>query len=152
MIESSTEDVLRDALREAVLSLGGVFAARSAEDGLVRDVASALGRALGRHLSRGAGTSASMDPTRTEPRPARLHPAIVELLARIGHRAAPTDAPRARANHEWLRLPGLFRRWEFEQVIDVDEEFLVEEAGHDEQGMALFAIFTRPHVRGEGAP
>lgn len=86
-----------------------------------------------------------MDPAHREPRP-RLHQAIVELLASIGLPTAPAPA----AEYQWLRLPGLFRRWEFEQVIDVDEEFLVEEAGHDEQGMALFAIYSRPHTVGEG--
>jgi len=88
-----------------------------------------------------------MDKKNGEAPRSRPHPAIVELLTRIGAPTPPEDP-----NLEWLRLPGLFRRWEFEQVIDVDQEFLVEEAGHDEHGMELFAIFTRPHAHGEKQP
>jgi hypothetical protein len=108
---------------------------RHVDDELVLDIARALGRALDRHIHRTAGRSGSMDPAHREP-PLRLHTA---------------PAAKADPDHEWRRLPGLFRRWEFEQVIDVDEEFLVEEAGHDEQGLALFAIYNRPHTCGEGA-
>lgn len=131
---------LRDAPCKAVLALGGTFATRHVDDELVRDIARALGSVLDRHIQRTAGTSRSMDPKHREPR-LQLHPAL----------AAPAPAVRAVADHEWRRLPGVFRRWEFEQVIDVDEEFLVEEAGHDEQGLALFAIYSRPHICGEGA-
>lgn len=113
---------------------------RDMDDELVRDIPRALGRLLDRHIHRTAGRSRSMDPAHREPR-LRLHPAP----------AAPAVAAKAGAEDEWRRLPGLFRRWEFEQVIDVDEEFLVEEAGHDEQGLALFAIYSRPHISGEGA-
>ena len=120
------------------------------DDELVRDIVRAIGRVVDRHIRRTAGRSGSMDQAHREPRP-RLHQAIVELLANIGLPTAPAPAARAGAEHQWLRLPGLFRRWEFEQVIDVDEEFLVEEAGHDEQGLALFAIYSRPHTSGEGA-
>jgi len=112
---------------------------RQMDNELVRDIP-VLGRLLDRHIHRTAGRSRSMDPAQREPR-LRLHPAP----------AAPAAAAKAGADHEWRRLPGLFRRWEFEQVIDVDEEFLVEEAGHDEHGMALFAIYSRPHICGEGA-
>lgn len=150
MTEPNNQGPLRDAFREVVLALGGVFAARPVDDELVRDLTHALSRAIDRHIHGTAGRSGSMDPAHREPRP-RLHQAIVELLAAIGLPAAPAPAAKAGADHDWLRLPGLFRRWEFEQVIDVDEEFLVEEAGHDEQGLSLFAIYNRPHTSGEGA-
>jgi len=44
---------------------------------------------------------------------------------------------------EFLRLPGLFRRWEFEQVIDGNGEFHIEAAGATEDGTALFAVYHR---------
>jgi len=150
MTEPNNQGPLRDAFREAVLALGDVFSTRRVDDALVRDLARALSRVIDRHILRTAGRSRSMDPAHREPRP-RLHQAIVELLAAIGLPAAPAPAAKAGADHDWLRLPGLFRRWEFEQVIGVDEEFLVEEAGHDAQGLSLFAIYNRPHLGGEGA-
>lgn len=131
-------------------SITSAVATRHVDDDLVRDIVRAIGRVVDRHIHRTAGRSGSMDQAHREPRP-RLHQAIVELLANIGLPTAPAPAARSGAEHQWLRLPGLFRRWEFEQVIDVDEEFLVEEAGHDEQGLALFAIYSRPHICGEGA-
>ncbi len=50
------------------------------------------------------------------------------------------------STNEWLRLPGLFRRWEFEQVIEPGDDFHVEEAGNAEDGSQLFAIYRREHT------
>jgi hypothetical protein len=47
------------------------------------------------------------------------------------------------ASEELLRLPGLFRRWEFEQVLDGSDEFHVEVAGATSDGTKLFAIYYR---------
>jgi hypothetical protein len=57
------------------------------------------------------------------------------------------------AVNEWLKLPGLFHRSEFEQVIEVDgeHEYLFEPAGHDDKGCDLVAIYCRPHHRSGGA-
>ncbi len=44
---------------------------------------------------------------------------------------------------EYLRLPGLFRRWEFEQVINGSDEFHIEAAGTTAEGIALFAVYHR---------
>jgi len=44
---------------------------------------------------------------------------------------------------EYLRLPGLFRRWEFEQVINGSGDFHIEAAGATEDGTALFAVYHR---------
>jgi hypothetical protein len=52
---------------------------------------------------------------------------------------------------EFLRLPGLFRRWEFEQVIDGSDEFHIESAGATEDGTALFAVYHRERPRAPGA-
>jgi len=46
-------------------------------------------------------------------------------------------------SEEYLRLPGLFRRWEFEQVINDSGEFHIEAAGTTEDGTALFAVYHR---------
>lgn len=144
------QECLRAALLELALRLGGVFAAHAVDDELIAVIARQVGRVVDRHISEAAGRSPPMDPGNRKPR-SGPHPAIVDLLTRIGVSATP---PARKANGEsgWIRLPGLFRRWEFEQVIDVDQEFLVEEAGHDEHGMSLYAIFSRPHVRKEAVP
>jgi hypothetical protein len=52
--------------------------------------------------------------------------------------------------NEWLKLPGLFHRHEFEQVIVVDgeHEYRFEAADHDDSGQELVAIYCRsrrPH-------
>jgi hypothetical protein len=54
---------------------------------------------------------------------------------------------------EWLKLPGLFYRFEFEQVIEVDgeHEYLFELAGHDAKGRELVAIFCRVRRSGSAA-
>jgi hypothetical protein len=52
---------------------------------------------------------------------------------------------------EFLRLPGLFRRWEFEQVIDGSDEFHIEAAGTTEDGTALFAVYCRERQPVTGA-
>ncbi len=46
---------------------------------------------------------------------------------------------------QWLKLPGLFHRNEFEHVIKVDgqHEYLFEPAGHDDRGRELVAIYCR---------
>jgi hypothetical protein len=47
--------------------------------------------------------------------------------------------------NEWLKLPGLFHRSEFEQVIEVDGEhmYLFIPAGNDHAGRQLVAIYCR---------
>jgi len=61
--------------------------------------------------------------------------------------------PKAQANemgHAWLRLPGLFRRIEFQDVIEVEREFFVEEAGQDDSGVALYRVYYRLHGPDDG--
>jgi hypothetical protein len=52
---------------------------------------------------------------------------------------------------DYLRLPGLFRRWEFEQVIDGGGEFHIEAAGATEDGTALFAVYHRERPLAPGS-
>jgi hypothetical protein len=44
---------------------------------------------------------------------------------------------------EFLRLPGLFRRWEFEQVIEGSDEFHIRAAGATDDGTELFTVYCR---------
>ena len=153
MTEPTHHEPTRRALLEVALALGGVVAMHPVEDQVVRALVGSIGAIADRHLSDRSGRSRVMD--RIEPNP---HPAVEKLLARIGSPPMPAAAePTAKAgNHaadeEWLRLSGLFRRWEFEQVIDAGDEYLVQQAGETEDGTKLFAIYSRPHAEKEEAP
>jgi hypothetical protein len=46
-------------------------------------------------------------------------------------------------SEEFLRLPGLFRRWELEQVIEGSDEFHISAAGATADGTELFSVFHR---------
>lgn len=54
---------------------------------------------------------------------------------------------------DWLKLPGLFHRSEFEHVIEVDgeHEYLFASAGHDDRGRELVAIYCRARPSGGAA-
>ncbi len=52
---------------------------------------------------------------------------------------------------EFTRVPGLFRRWEIEQVLEAGADFHIEEAGDASDGTALFAVYRRePSEKKEG--
>ena len=51
--------------------------------------------------------------------------------------AAPPDA------EEFVRLPGLFRRWELEQVLETGVAYRLEEAGTAADGTPLLAVYRR---------
>jgi len=44
---------------------------------------------------------------------------------------------------EFVRLPGLFRRWELERVVEPGTDFHIEEAGDASDGTPLFAVYRR---------
>ena len=44
---------------------------------------------------------------------------------------------------QFIRLPGLFRRWEIEQVLEPGSDFHIEEAGEASDGTPLFAVYRR---------
>jgi hypothetical protein len=44
------------------------------------------------------------------------------------------------------RLPGLFRRWEFDQVIEPGADFRFEPAGNTADGIELFAAYRSKPV------
>jgi hypothetical protein len=46
-------------------------------------------------------------------------------------------------SESFLRLPGLFRRWELEQVIEGSDEFHISSSGTADDGSELFAVYYR---------
>lgn len=44
---------------------------------------------------------------------------------------------------DFVRIPGVFRRWEIEQVIDDDTEYRVEAAGELSDKTRVFAVYRR---------
>ncbi|WP_394845154.1 hypothetical protein LZC95_50030 [Pendulispora brunnea] len=53
------------------------------------------------------------------------------------------------AGGEHVRLPGLYQRWELEQVLEAGVEFLFEEAGNASDGTPLFIVYRREHTTNE---
>ena len=50
------------------------------------------------------------------------------------------------SEEEFVRLPGLYRRWELEQLVEPGVDFHLEEAGTAEDGTPLYAVYRRePH-------
>ncbi|CAM4493572.1 hypothetical protein [Corallococcus exiguus] len=45
--------------------------------------------------------------------------------------------------HDYVRVPGLFRRWELEHVVDSEADFNVEPAGCTADGTELFSVYRR---------
>ena len=144
-MRTRTAEHLRPLLREVVLSLGGVLATHTVADEVVRDIVRAIGWVVDRRLDGGGIAAAASDPTKAPAPTRRAHPAIIDLLARLESGAAEPE------ESEWLRLPGLYRRWELEQVMEVDQEFLIEAEGNDQQGTSLFAVYSRPRTGEEVA-
>ncbi len=44
---------------------------------------------------------------------------------------------------QYRRVPGLFRRWELEHLIEPGFEYFVEESGQDAGGSELYALYRR---------
>ena len=44
---------------------------------------------------------------------------------------------------EFVRIPGLLRRWEISQVVSTDSEFLIEDAGQLTDHTRLYAVYER---------
>lgn len=51
--------------------------------------------------------------------------------------------------NQYRRVPGLFRRWELEHLIEPGFEYFVEEQGEDAGGTTLYALFKREHEEQE---
>jgi len=55
------------------------------------------------------------------------------------------------ASDEFVRVSGLFRRWELESVLQPGFEYRIEEHGQDEGGTKLFAVYEREPADDEDA-
>jgi hypothetical protein len=51
-------------------------------------------------------------------------------------------APESEAP-DLYRLPGLFRRWELQQVVEAGNDYRIEDAGTAGDGTPLFAVYCR---------
>ncbi|NNB92507.1 hypothetical protein HJC10_00410 [Corallococcus exiguus] len=63
--------------------------------------------------------------------------------------AKPIPSP---TDDDFVRLPGLFRRWEIEQVVDPGVDFHLEKAGESSDGTPLFAVYRRERTTSSGNP
>jgi hypothetical protein len=43
-----------------------------------------------------------------------------------------------------VRLPGLYRRWELQQLAEPDTELYIEPAGTSADGTCLLSVYRRP--------
>lgn len=48
--------------------------------------------------------------------------------------------------YDFVRVPGLFRRWEFEQVLSGDHEYRIEPEGELADKTQVFAVYRREHA------
>lgn len=48
---------------------------------------------------------------------------------------------------DYLRLPGLLRRWEIEQALTAGHNYYIEESGSTSDGVQLYAVYQQE--RGE---
>jgi hypothetical protein len=48
---------------------------------------------------------------------------------------------------DFVRVPGLLRRWEIEQVVTSGAEYHIEEAGELSDKTQVFAVYRREHAR-----
>ena len=46
-------------------------------------------------------------------------------------------------DEDFVRLPGLFRRWELTDVIELGADFHLEDAGESADGTQLIAVYRR---------
>ncbi len=51
--------------------------------------------------------------------------------------------PNLPGDEDFVRLPGLFRRWELNDVVDVGADFHLEDAGEASDGTQLIAVYRR---------
>lgn len=63
-----------------------------------------------------------------------------------------TPIPSPVDDGDFVRLPGLFRRWEIEQVVEPGADFHLEEAGDASDGTPLFAVYRRERAMSNSNP
>ena len=52
---------------------------------------------------------------------------------------------------EFIRIPGLLRRWDIEHVLEPGSDLQVEQAGEAADGTALFTVYRRKSVTNKNA-
>ena len=50
-------------------------------------------------------------------------------------------------DEDFIRLPGLFRRWELNDVIELGADFHLEDAGEAADGTQLIAVYRRERTQ-----
>ncbi|NVJ26148.1 MAG: hypothetical protein EOO71_11005 [Myxococcaceae bacterium] len=60
-----------------------------------------------------------------------------------GRAACPCCECEGAGANDYVRMPGLFRRWELEHVVDSEADFNVEPAGCTVDGTELFSVYRR---------
>ncbi|MFA4971354.1 MAG: hypothetical protein WC683_01990 [bacterium] len=155
--DDGKRDARAELFEEVVLVLGGVFAVRGTDDATVRQVAAGLEQVWWQE-ERGESTLAAIIAKLKAAPGVRPHPAIVALLRLVDGRAGPL--PQARPGEggepdldpeeeedddedEFMRVPGLFRRWEIERVLEAGADYHLEDAGTTADGGQLYAVFRR---------
>lgn len=51
--------------------------------------------------------------------------------------------PSLPGDEDFIRLPGLFRRWELNDVVGLGADFHLEDAGETDGGTQLVAVYRR---------
>jgi hypothetical protein len=104
-------------------------------------------RRLGRRISAEIGKCA----VRFSPATPHVEECRADARGRFEMADLKIDRPHhdPRFYDEYLRLPGVFRRWELEQIVDVDCEYRFEDAGLALDGSRLITVYRRelkPHT------
>ncbi len=50
---------------------------------------------------------------------------------------------RSKDPDQYRQIPGLFRKWELEQLIEPEFEYYIEEYGKSDAGETLYRLFKR---------
>ena len=61
----------------------------------------------------------------------------------MDHEKREPPVPGIAGDEDFIRLPGLFRRWEIEQVVEPGADFHLEDAGEAADGTQLIAVYRR---------
>lgn len=162
--KEKARDLVNDLFEEEALVIGGLNAVHDVHDDFIRRLIRNLDVIRGRVLHR-LDESALPEPAEKQTARSRLkpHPAIEDFRLKLrgvqpkanasvelnpdhreisdeemgqDDRATPASRP-----DEFIRLPGLFRRWELEQVLEVGKDFHIEDAGAAADGTPLFQVY-----------
>lgn len=136
----SDQDKMTAFFREVVLVLGGVFAVQGVDDETVQRAADGLERAW----RRARGKTRQGADGHTVP-----NPALSALLRLIAEEKEEDENPIC--DDDYVRLPGLYMRWEWDRVIEPGTYFYVDEAGEYSDGTQLFVVYRKEPKRKDSA-